>query len=82
MSRSLTHTDSGYSGQIICENCLRHAKEINSLHLRKESRVSIPAKQKAPISSTSKERLKLTIQASRLKCYQLETEFERMQKSI
>ena len=24
MSRSLTHTDSGYSGQIICENCLRY----------------------------------------------------------
>ena len=24
MGRSLTHTDSGYSGQIICENCLRY----------------------------------------------------------
>ena len=24
MSRSLTHIDSGYSGQIICENCLRY----------------------------------------------------------
>ena len=59
---------------IICESCLEVEKHENVLQKRKLAREAIPAKLKAPITKTSCNHVKLTLQAERIKCKQFEAE--------
>ena len=67
---------------IICESCLEVERHENVLQERKLAREAIPAKLKAPITKTSVNCVKLTLQAERLKCKQFEAEIIEMKKEL
>ena len=65
-----------------CLHCCSAHHQINSSVNRKSSVSSQPAKKNAPVKFTSPGRLKLTLQANRLKCKQLEEEIIKMRSAI
>ena len=70
------------SSLIKCGSCsVAETKESLSLK-RKRDNLILPAKLKAPISLTSHERIKLTLQNYRLENKRLKSEMEQMQKDI
>ena len=65
-----------------CKNCVTaENKELKSLK-RKAANLNIPAKLKAPISLTSPERVKLTLQNYRMENKMLKLEVEKLQAEI
>ena len=48
----------------------------------KRKKLLMPAKAKAPISNTSSARIKLTLQAQKLKCAQLQREIDNMKAEL
>ncbi len=74
----------GESNCSVCQDRIRIQEVTNR---RKRARENVPAPHKAPVSLASPNRLKLTLQAQRMQCKQLEREIEKMkievdQKSI
>ena len=65
-----------------CEHCTKYNKSVEKAAQSRNCRQLILAKDKAPISLTSPNRLKLTLQAKRLKCKQLENRLEEMEVSL
>ena len=57
-----------------------HIQEV--ANRRKRARENVPASHKAPVSVTSSNRIKLTLQSQRLKCKQLECEIEKMKMEV
>ena len=70
------------SGKNQCSSCLAHGANFIYESKRKEVRLKEPAKLTAPVSFTSPERLKLTLQQHRLKCKQLEQQINEMRQSL
>ena len=62
----------------ICEICNSVEKWASKLSVAKIKRLGIPAKPKAPVSLTSPDRIKLTLQDQRLKCVQLQKKIDDM----
>ena len=67
---------------IKCLSCSKYDQKQIKLTSIKKSRKVEPAKLKAPISITSPDRIKLTLQHTRLKCNQLEAELEIMKMKL
>ena len=66
-----------------CSSCTLFMKLNNTKNTpKKTNQVLTPAKTKAPVSKTSSERLKLTLQGHRLKCAQLSDELEKMKLEL
>ncbi|XP_065064989.1 uncharacterized protein LOC135691144 [Rhopilema esculentum] len=65
-----------------CMNCQERERLFCKDEARRSARQAVPAKLKAPVSMTSAKRLKLTLQANRLKCRQLESKVEEMEKEV
>ena len=65
-----------------CADCDSLEVESTKLTNRKKERFLTPAKPKAPVSKTTPERLKLTLQEQRLKCTLLESELEKVQAEL
>ena len=65
-----------------CENCLKFQKNREKSLIRKEKIINTPAKIKAPISQTSSQRLKLTIQSIRIENKELKEKIEHLQAEI
>ena len=65
-----------------CMNCKSLETLSTKLMNQKKKRLQTPAKTKAPVSKTTPERLKLTLQDQRLKCSQLESELEMLRTEL
>ena len=63
-----------------CMNCKSLETLSTKLMNQQKKRLQIPAKTKAPVSKTTPERFKFTLQDQRLKFSQLESELERLNK--
>ena len=70
------------SGKNQCSSCLAHGANFIHESKRKEVRLKEPAKLTAPVSFTSPDRLKLTLQQHCLKCKQLEQQINEMRQSL
>lgn len=66
----------------ICKPCKKFKNNHTYNFNAKNKRNLQPAKLNAPISVTSPDRLKITIQQHRLKCNQFEKEIEKMQEAL
>ena len=62
-----------------CVQCNSHDHKLNKIRTIQQNKVIKPAHINAPISFTSPDRVKLTLQQSRLKCSQLERRIQLMQ---
>ena len=62
----------------ICEICNSVEKLASKVSIAKIKRLRIPAKPKAPVSLTSPDRIKLTLQDQRLKCAQFQRKIDDM----
>ncbi len=69
----------GEGSCVICKQTVKIQEDSNKRKRRREEK---PAKLKAPISLTSSHRIKLTLQAQRLKCRQLEGQIQEMKIEI
>ena len=65
-----------------CLSCEMYDKSVRSASKVSDAKLLQPCKLKAPISATAPERVKLTLQNTRLRCTQLENEVERMRNEI
>ena len=63
----------------VCQDSVRIQEVANR---RKRARENVPASHKAPVSVTSPKRIKLTLQAQRLKCKQFKHEIEKMKTEV
>ena len=59
------------SDEIRCENCAETQVIVSKCTKQKQTRFTTPAKPKAPVSKTTPDRIKLTLQQQRLECAQL-----------
>ena len=66
----------------VCYACKTYSQSHFQDQSIKSKRLHEPAKLKAPISKTAPQRIKLTLQQSRLKCKQLEQELNKMKKEL
>ena len=66
----------------MCVKCSRMDVHVRYRQNEKTKRKAQPCKLKAPISATSVERVKLTLQSERLKCAQLERQLADMRSEI
>eukprot|EP00794_Sanderia_malayensis_P014619 gene14619-16134_t len=66
----------------MCGNCSAHEKKIETKAIKKSHQINTPAKLNAPITVSHPNRVKLALQAQRLKCSQLEKEIARMKLDI
>jgi hypothetical protein len=69
----------GESNCSVCQDSIR-IQEVAKR--RKRARENVPASNKAPVSLTSPNRIKLTLQAQRIQCKQLEHEIEKMKIEV
>ena len=69
-------------GEDACLQSLEYLVSSRKTIKAKERRLSKPANVKAPVSKTDPERIKLTLQAQRLKCAELERELNEMRAAI
>ena len=67
---------------VICIVCSKVIDAKEKSNLKKVQKPLLPASLKAPISLTSPDRVKLTLQNQRLKCKQLEEKIETMKTSL
>ena len=67
---------------VVCQNCCSYTTNLTYEQNRKESKLKEPAKLNAPIKFTSPERIKLTLQAQRLKCKQQEELIKQIKSSL
>ena len=65
-----------------CSSCEMYDKSVRSANKVSDAKLLQPCKLKAPISVTAPERVKLTLQNTRLRCTQLENEVEHMRSEI
>lgn len=65
-----------------CPTCKEYSHQEHLTVKARQRRLSEPAHVKAPVSGTSSERLKLTLQNQRLKCAELEQQLEQMRNEI
>ncbi len=68
--------------ETICGNCSAHEKKIETKAIKKSRQINTPAKLNTSITVTHPNRVKLALQAQRLKCSQLEKEIARMRLDI
>ena len=66
----------------VCENCNAQLKKSEKALKRSSKAMTVPAKLNAPISLTSPDRLKLTIQNYRFENKSLKSEIEKLNKEI
>ena len=66
----------------LCSQCYQRVNYHRSSAKQSANRKITPVKRKSPSSLTSPKRLKLTIQAQRLKCRKLQSEVEEMADEI
>ena len=66
------------SNESQCEVCVTYDTNQKKVEMARNRRMLEPAKDKAPVSLTSPDRLKLTLQAKRLQCKQLLKRIEQM----
>ena len=66
----------------ICIECIRNKTDDDKALRRKEARLLEPAKLKAPLSSTTKERVVLALRQERLQCAQLKDKISIMEKEL
>ena len=67
---------------VLCDTCLLFLKKKEKSKIAKNKKLLQPAKLKAPITLTSQNRLKLTIQEQRYKCADLEKQLEEMKLEL
>ena len=65
-----------------CKGCSKAESKVSLSLKRKRNVLLLPAKAKAPVSLTSPERLKLTLQSYRLENKQLKEEIVKLQEEI
>ncbi|XP_066925034.1 uncharacterized protein [Clytia hemisphaerica] len=70
------------SDETQCEVCSSFDKSIEKSEQARSRRILEPAKDKAPVSLTSPDRLRLTLQAKRLTCKQLEQRIQEMNLAL
>lgn len=66
----------------ICENCSKFQKNREKMFNRKEKVLNTPAKLQAPLTQTSSQRLKLTIQSIRIENKELKEQIKNLQAEI
>ncbi|XP_065068321.1 uncharacterized protein LOC135693707 [Rhopilema esculentum] len=69
-------------GDKVCGACLERARCEEHATKRKQRRLAVPPKLKAPVSLNSAQRIKLTLQAQRLRCRQLQSQITEMKVEI
>ena len=65
-----------------CSSCCKKDTYANASRVAKDKRMSVPAKLKAPISGTSTNRIKLTLNQHRLRCAQLQDRITEMENEL
>ena len=70
------------SNEGICEHCNNHMKKADKSLKRSALAITVPAKLNAPISLTSPERLKLTIQNYRIENKSLKLQISKLQEEL
>ena len=65
-----------------CDTCLSYKKSVERCDKARNRRILEPARDRAPVSLTSPERLVLTLQSKRIKCRQLEEKLQKMERSL
>ena len=65
-----------------CKLCIERVCYQEMTTRRKRARETVPAKPKAPVSLTSPQRIKLTLQAQRLQCKELQAEIKEMKLEV
>ena len=70
------------SDEIRCENCAETQVIVSKCTKQKQTRLTTPASPKAPVSKTTPDRIKLTLEQPRLECTQLQARIEEMKSGI
>ena len=65
-----------------CDYCFKEQAHAKKMTARKSRKLATPAKLNAPISKTTSERVKLTLQDQHLKCKQLEDQLVQIKEKL